>query len=176
MNDEEMITYLEGKGYKIQKPPKEIKDEYTFERAWELYQKKVGCKEKLKRKWNALCKRDRKAAIDYIPLYVLARPDKQFRKDFQTFLNQRAWEDELIGATPPPAITNEQPSLTAQLIQKTKATITEEQDGTKLEKERERITGLIALVKANPKSSARKSLEGYYNRGYLQELGIAWQP
>ena len=71
-------------------------DEYSFERAWDLYQKKVGPKEKLKAKWNKLSLKDRKAAIEHIPLYVQSTPEKQYRKHFQTYLNQRGWEDEII--------------------------------------------------------------------------------
>jgi hypothetical protein len=112
MTDEikQAIQLLKDNGYNVTAPPKEIKDEYTFERAWNLYGKKVGCKEKLEKKWNSMSKKDRKAAIEYIPLYVIATEDKKYRKNFQTFLNQRGWEDELIGATPPPAAVNENPS------------------------------------------------------------------
>ena len=68
-----------------------------------------------------MSKKDRKAAIEYIPLYVLSQPDKQYRKNFQTFLNQRGWEDELIGAKEPPVAANVHPSEISQLIAKTKA-------------------------------------------------------
>ena len=71
-------------------------DDYSFEKAWDLYQKKVGPKEKLKTKWNKLSLKDRKAAIEHIPLYVQSTPDKTYRKHFQTYLNQRGWEDEII--------------------------------------------------------------------------------
>ena len=123
MTDEikQAIQLLEENGYKITAPPKEVKDEYTFELAWKLYDKKVGCKAKLEKKWNSMSKKDRKAAIEYIPAYVIATEDKQYRKNFQTFLNQRGWEDEIIGATPPPASVNENPSEISQLIEKTKA-------------------------------------------------------
>ena len=70
--------------------------DYSFETAWDLYQKKVGPKDKLKAKWNKLPLKDRKAAIAHIPLYVQSTPDKQYRKHFQTYLNQRGWEDEII--------------------------------------------------------------------------------
>ena len=100
------IQLLEENGYKVTPPPKQVKDEYTFERAWNLYEKKVGCKAKLEKKWNSMSLKDRKAAIEYIPLYVIATEDKKYRKNFQTFLNQRGWEDEIIGATPPPASVN----------------------------------------------------------------------
>ena len=47
---------------------------------------------------------------------LIATEDKKYRKNFQTFLNQRGWEDELIGATPPPAVTNEQPYAAGAML------------------------------------------------------------
>lgn len=177
MTDEikQAIQLLEENGYKVTAPPKEVKDEYTFERAWDLYGKKVGCKDKLEKKWNSMSQKDRKAAIEYIPLYVIATSNKQFRKNFQTFLNQRGWEDELIGATPPPAAVNENPSEISQLIAKTKIEqqITEEDKNHAL---RQRIYGMIEVLQKNPQSFCRKQLEIYKSNGTLERLGIQWNP
>ena len=172
---EKIISILESKGYKVTAPPKQVKDEYTFERAWDLYDKKVGCKAKLEKKWNSMSKKDRMAALAYIPAYVIATADKQFRKNFQTFLNQRAWEDEIIGATPPPAVTNENPSEISQLIAKTKVEqqITEEDKNHAL---RQRIYGMIEVLKNNPQSSCRIPLEIYRDNGTMERLGIQWNP
>ena len=170
-----IISILESKGYKVTAPPKAVKDEYTFDRAWNLYDKKVGCKAKLEKKWNSMSQKDRKAAIEYIPLYVISQPDKQYRKNFQTFLNQRGWEDELIGATPPPAAVNENPSEISQLIAKTKVEqqITEEDKNHVL---RQRIYGMIEVLKNNPQSSCRIPLEIYRDNGTMERLGIQWNP
>lgn len=172
---EKIISILESKGYKVTAPPKQVKDEYTFERAWNLYDKKVGCKAKLEKKWNSMSKKDRMAALAYIPAYVIATADKQFRKNFQTFLNQRAWEDEIIGATPPPAAVNENPSEISQLIAKTKVEqqITEEDKNHAL---RQRIYGMIELLQRNPQSLCRKQMEIYQENGTLERLGIQWIP
>ena len=168
------IQLLEENGYKVTAPPKEVKDEYTFERAWNLYEKKVGCKDKLEKKWNSMSQKDRKAAIEYIPLYVLSKPDKQYRKNFQTFLNQRGWEDELIGATPPPAVINEQPSEISQLIARTKAEQERNTDEAKNQALRQRIFGMIGILKKNPKSFCKSQLEIYRDNGTLERLGIEW--
>lgn len=171
-----IISFLESKGYKVTAPPKEVKDEYTFERAWNLYEKKVGCKAKLEKKWNSMSQKDRKAAIEYIPLYVLSQPDKQYRKNFQTFLNQRGWEDEIIGAAPPPAAINEKPSEMSQLIARTKdelQNLTEDAQDNKL---RQRIYGMIEVLKNNPQSSCRIPLEIYRDNGTMERLGIQWNP
>ena len=119
--------------------------------------------------------KDRKEATEYIPLYVISQSNKQFRKNFQTFLNQRGWEDELIGATPPPAAINEKPSEISQLIAKTKV----EQQTTEEDKNhafRQRIYGMIDVLKKNPQSFCRKQLEIYQANGTLERLGIHWNP
>ena len=172
---EKIISILESKGYKVTPPPKQVKDEYTFERAWNLYEKKVGCKSKLEKKWNSMSLKERKEAIECIPLYVIATEDKKYRKNFQTFLNQRGWEDEIIGATPPPSSVNENPSEISQLIAKTKA----EQNVTNADKDnvfRTRIIGMIELLQKNPHSLCRKQLEIYRDNGTLKRLGIQWNP
>lgn len=172
----EAIQLLKDNGYKVTAPPKKVKDEYTFERAWDLYDKKVGNKEILERKWNSMSKKDRKAAIEYIPLYVISKPDKQFRKNFQTFLNQKGWNDELIGATPPPASINEKPSEMSQLIARTKDELQELTEDAQDNKLRKRICGMIEVLKNNPQSSCRIPLEIYRDNGTMERLDIQWNP
>lgn len=170
------IKLLEENGYKVTAPPKEVKDEYTFERAWNLYDKKVGCKAKLEKKWNSMSQKDRKAAIEYIPLYVIATEDKKYRKNFQTFLNQRGWEDELIGATPPPSVINEQPSDISKLIAKTKEEQERNTDEANNHALRQRIFGMIEVLEKNPKSFCKYQLEIYRDNGTLERLGVEWKP
>ena len=166
------IQLLEENGYKVTAPPKEVKDEYTFERAWNLYEKKVGCKAKLEKKWNSMSKKDRKDAIDYIPLYVIATDDKKYRKNFQTFLNQRGWEDELIGAKEPPIAVNVHPSEISQLIEKTKAEQELYTGKTKDNVLRQRIIGMLELLQKNPDSLCKTQLEIYRDNGTFARLGI----
>lgn len=93
------IVLLRKNGYTVTPPVIDASassDGYSFEKAWDLYQKKVGPKEKLKAKWDKLSLKDRKAAIAHIPLYVKSTPEKRYRKHFMTYLNQRGWEDEII--------------------------------------------------------------------------------
>ena len=166
------IQLLEENGYKVTAPPKEVKDEYTFERAWNLYDKKVGCKAKLEKKWNSMSQKDRKAAIEYIPLYVITTEDKKYRKNFQTFLNQRGWEDELIGAKEPPIAVNVHPSEISRLIEKTKV---EQELYTGKAKDnvlRQRIIGMLELLQKNPDSLCKTQLEIYRDNGTFARLGI----
>ena len=166
------IQFLTENGYKVTPPPREVKDEYTFERAWNLYDKKVGCKAKLEKKWNSMSQKDRKAATEYVPLYVIATEDKKYRKNFQTFLNQRGWEDEIIGATPPPASVNEQPSEISRLIAKTKAEQELYTGKTKDNVLRQRIIGMLELLQKNPDSLCKTQLEIYRDNGTFARLGI----
>lgn len=172
-----VVSVLEAKGYKVKRPPKDVADEYTFENAWELYDKKVGNKTDLKRRWNSLNKKDRKAATEYIPSYVLSQPDKKYRKNFQTFLNQRGWEDEIVGISCPEQPSQpQQESNISKLIEETKGKQESWKDEARDELTRRRILGMIEYLKFNPKSNCRGQLVGYYESGTMKKLGIAWRP
>jgi hypothetical protein len=67
-----------------------------FEWFWNEYDKKVGDKQKLKKKWNKLTDQERQNAMNYIDLYKQSVPDKQFRKNPETFINNKSWNDEII--------------------------------------------------------------------------------
>jgi hypothetical protein len=70
-----------------------------FEWFWNEYDKKIGVKEKLKNKWLKLSDLERENAMNYIDLYKKSVPDKQFRKNPETFLNNKSWNDEIIERT-----------------------------------------------------------------------------
>lgn len=72
----------------------------SFESFWDLYDKKCGDKAKLIKKWNALSDKDRQNIMDYLPKYKLSQPDKKFRKDPQTFFNNKSWNDEITVNNP----------------------------------------------------------------------------
>lgn len=67
-----------------------------FDNFWNLYDKKVGDKEKLFSKWNNLTKDEKESIFNYLPEYKKAQPDKNFRKNPDRFLNNKSWNDELI--------------------------------------------------------------------------------
>jgi len=70
-------------------------DIISFDDFWNLYDKKVGLT-KCKQKWDKLSNADKQMIINYIPKYKIAQPDKRYRKNPETFFNNRSWEDELI--------------------------------------------------------------------------------
>ena len=67
-----------------------------FEWFWNEYDKKIGEKQKLKKKWIKLTDEERQNAMNYIDLYKQSVPDKQFRKNPETFINNKSWNDEII--------------------------------------------------------------------------------
>lgn len=69
-----------------------------FDYFWDLYDKKVGDKQKLIKKWEALTGKDRELAMTHIPRYKIAQPEKKFRKDPQTYINNKSWNDEIISS------------------------------------------------------------------------------
>jgi predicted phage replisome organizer len=71
-------------------------DPYSFDEFWNEYDKKIGDKSKLSKKWDKLSKDIKKQIIDYIPFYKQSQPNKQYRKNPETFLNNESWNDELI--------------------------------------------------------------------------------
>lgn len=71
-----------------------------FENFWNLYDKKTG-RPSCEKKWNKLSLEEQKQAMEFIPKYKRAQPDKQFRKNPEAFINQKGWNDEIIkGRTP----------------------------------------------------------------------------
>jgi hypothetical protein len=93
-------TKSEGNAKKERKG-KEIKENeinISFDLFWDLYDKKTGEKGKLEKKWIALTNKDRDDIMSHIPKYKFAQPDKKFRKDPQTYLNNNSWLDEVISS------------------------------------------------------------------------------
>jgi hypothetical protein len=91
-----------------------------FEYWWDLYDKKRG-KEKCIKKWNQMTNDECIACISATSAYVASTPDKQFRKDPLTYLNQKAWNDEII----PRNNGTDKPSLDEQRKDKLASILTE---------------------------------------------------
>lgn len=76
-----------------------IETNISFSNFWEQYDKKVGRKDKIAAKWNKLSKENRAKAIFHIIKYKEAQPDKKYRKNPETYINNEAWNDEVIQGT-----------------------------------------------------------------------------
>lgn len=68
----------------------------SFEDWWILYDKKVGNKSKLEVKWHKLTDEKRIKAISHTKEYIKAQPEKQYRKNPDTYLNNESFNDEII--------------------------------------------------------------------------------
>jgi len=66
-----------------------------FNAWWVLFDKKRN-KEKCINKWKKLNHLERELALEHTRSYVISTPDKQFRKDPVTYLNNAGWNDEIV--------------------------------------------------------------------------------
>lgn len=88
---------------KIKQSPEEINQKLVlFSSWWSLYDKKVG-REVVQKKWVNLSLQEIYKCLDVVKDYVESKPDKTFRKDPATYLNQKSWNDEIIK---PNTVTN----------------------------------------------------------------------
>lgn len=67
----------------------------AFSEFWNLYNKKVGNKDKAEKKWNSLKDSERQKIIDTLPAFLNSIPDKQYQPHPQTYLNNSRWNDEI---------------------------------------------------------------------------------
>lgn len=88
-----------------------------FDDFWDLYDKKVGKKSKLEKKWSKLSQSTKEKIMEYIPNYVISQPRKQYRMNPETFLNNDGWENEII-------MLQEKPSNDQRMIENAKKNLT----------------------------------------------------
>lgn len=77
-----------------QEPLNIVKDNGDFDLVWSMYEKKGNRKTSLL-KFNKLSDSNKKLIIEHLPKYVSSTPDKQFRKNLETYINQECWNDEI---------------------------------------------------------------------------------
>lgn len=99
----------EEKGQEKDKVQEEVQLNIPFETFWNLYDKKIE-KDKCESKWNKLSNKDREDIINHIPKYKLATPDKQYRKNPETYFNNKTWRDEIINSNSQPKQIIQQPT------------------------------------------------------------------
>lgn len=67
----------------------------SFSVFWDLYNKKVGDRNKCEKKWKNLNNDSRQKIIDSLPSFLSTIKDKQFQPYPETYLNQQRWNDEV---------------------------------------------------------------------------------
>lgn len=75
---------------------KDTNEKTEFDLFWDMYDKKVGDKDKLRKKFNKLPKESREKIFSTLPNYLKSTEDKQYRKNPSTYLNNSSWNDEII--------------------------------------------------------------------------------
>lgn len=70
----------------------------TFDDFWDLYDKKVD-RAKCEKKYKNIPQGAREKIMEHLQLYVRSTPDLQYRKNPETYLNNKSWENELIFKT-----------------------------------------------------------------------------
>ena len=96
--DNHMETETETETITINKTiTKDVNIDFDF--FWDFYDKKVGEKGKIKKKWDKLSDEERQKAFNFIESYKIAQPDKYYRKNPETFINNKSWNDEIIERT-----------------------------------------------------------------------------
>ena len=93
-------------------------EDVAFDDWWDIYDKKCGRKD-CEKKWRKLSLEEKEACIAATPAYVSSTPDKQFRKNPLSYLNQKAWNDEIIirnGADNKPTIEEQRISRLASIL------------------------------------------------------------
>jgi hypothetical protein len=72
------------------------KNKSEFDNFWNLYDKKVGDKEKVFKKWSKLKPEEKEQILIHVPKYTLSTPDKKFRLNPETYINNKGWNNEII--------------------------------------------------------------------------------
>lgn len=70
----------------------------TFKHFWNIYDKKTS-RAKAEKKYDKIKEADRQIIKDTLPGYIESTPDKKFRKDVCTYLNNESWNDEIIATS-----------------------------------------------------------------------------
>jgi hypothetical protein len=97
-NDKQIATTKESKNNKKDKKVKNILTDMQkedFKVFWNLYDKKVD-RSRCEKKWHALSEQEKDQAFIHIPKYKISQPDKQYRKNPETYLNNKAFQNEII--------------------------------------------------------------------------------
>jgi hypothetical protein len=73
----------------------EILEWPSFDDFWNLYDKKVDRKV-CEKKWVKLTQEEKEQIIVHVPKYVESTPDVKYRKNPETYLNNKSWLNEII--------------------------------------------------------------------------------
>jgi hypothetical protein len=90
-SDKQVTTNKNDKNYKNEKNEENI----SFLRFWNLYDKKID-RQACERKWNKIDSELHELIYAHVADYVASTPQVQYRKNPETYLNNRSWENEIV--------------------------------------------------------------------------------
>jgi len=74
---------------------KKEKEKFTFDEFWQKYDYKIS-RPKCEKLYAKIKIADREKIFQHLDKYIPSTPEKKFRKHPSTYLNNKAWEDEII--------------------------------------------------------------------------------
>lgn len=77
-------------------PAGSVNESIDFQRVWDTYDKKIGDKHRCEKKWYILSDKEKWLAWQHMPKYVQSTPEKKYRANLETYLNQKRWNNEII--------------------------------------------------------------------------------
>jgi len=90
------IENEDGNGYEDENKNVDEILSAEFQIFWNLYDKKVGDKEKVFKKWSKLKPEEKEQILIHVPKYTLSTPVKKFRLNPETYINNKGWNNEII--------------------------------------------------------------------------------
>jgi hypothetical protein len=107
-NEEETETETKVNGGETRPAADAVNVWPSFEDFWDKYEKKED-RLKCEKKWKTIKQGAREKIMEHLELYVRSTPDKKYRKNPITYLNNESWNNEIIiptnGTTPTPRLT-----------------------------------------------------------------------
>lgn len=73
----------------------EILEQFPFDEFWNSYDKKVE-KGACEKRFDKLTEKEKELIWQHVPKYVSSTPDKSYRKNPETYINNKCWNDEVI--------------------------------------------------------------------------------
>lgn len=94
-NNKNNNTIFNTKEEEKEKIYKKEKEKFTFDEFWQKYDYKIS-RPKCEKLYAKIKVADREKIFQHLEKYIPSTPEKKFRKHPSTYLNNKAWEDEII--------------------------------------------------------------------------------
>lgn len=89
------VPIIEQGNNGIKEQENKVPQQVAFDDFWNLYDKKID-RSPCEKKWKKLKYQDQCRVMNHLPAYVKSTPEKKFRKNPETYLNDKAWDNEIL--------------------------------------------------------------------------------